>query len=58
MDDDLPTDFQVIVVGTGKTYSLIKIKPGVMAFAAYFIDLFFLCLVITALKRKFCYIQR
>lgn len=47
MDDDLPTDFQVIVVGTGKLYYPCNTAPVMMAIAAYLSILFFhSCLVI------------
>lgn len=36
MDDDLPTDFQVIVVGTGMFYFLFSVDTGMMAILSIF----------------------
>lgn len=40
MDDDLPTDFQVIVVGTGMIYFISKTATGMVAKLAY-LSIFF-----------------
>lgn len=44
MDDDLPTDFQVIVVGTGKSYIFNKTTPGVMAIGTPYLSIYFFSL--------------